>query len=97
MGNRLYTAGIVVFWVAAMSWLVAEKILPPFYTGEPPVTGTIHQNKPVAWQIDIDDRACGTAVLQAVDGGDGTREVHSCLKIRRLHDPRLLRFGLPRS
>ncbi len=87
MGNRLYTAGIVVFWVAAMSWLVAEKILPPFYTGDPPITGTIHQDRPVAWQIHIDNRECGTAVLQAIDSGDGTHEVHSCLEIGRLPRP----------
>ena len=84
MSNRLYVAGVVVFWFASMTWLVTEKVLPPFFQGEAPSTGTLRQEEPVAWAIHVDNHPCGEAVLQAIPGGGGVREVHSHVSIRRI-------------
>ena len=90
MSNRLYVAGIVVFWLASMSWLVTEKVLPPFFSGDAPRTGALRQDEPVAWRIDLDQSPCGEAVLQAVPGGQGVREVHSHVAVRSIPLPQAL-------
>lgn len=90
MSNRLYVGGIVVFWLAAMTWLVTERVLPPFFTGEAPRSGALRQNEPVAWRIDLDGAVCGRAVVQATPGGQGIREVHSLVRVDRLPRPRAL-------
>ena len=33
-----YRLAVFALWLAAMSWLAVGKILPPFFTGEPPVS-----------------------------------------------------------
>ncbi|MGL4512788.1 MAG: hypothetical protein ACRCT8_06830 [Lacipirellulaceae bacterium] len=88
MGNRLYTGGVVLLWLASMTWLVSARILPPFFEGEPPVSGLARQDDPVAWGIRVDGAPCGLAVLQAVDGGMGTKEVHSWLTLTRVPRPK---------
>ena len=88
MGNRLYVATVTIVWLAAMGWLVSERVLPPFFRGEPPVSGSLRQTDPVAWRIEMDDQRCGVAVLQAVDGGNGVIEVHSLLSLDRLPSPK---------
>ena len=39
MGNRIFVAVVLLLWASTMSWLVVEKILPPFFSGEPPTHG----------------------------------------------------------
>lgn len=36
MGNRIFVAVVLLLWATTMSWLVFAKILPPFFSGEPP-------------------------------------------------------------
>ena len=36
MYSRWFNAAVVVLWLATMSWLVTEKVLPPLLVGEPP-------------------------------------------------------------
>lgn len=86
-GNRLYAAAVIVFWLAAMSWLVTDRILPPFFDGDAPRMRLSHQTEPVAWRIEMEGSPCGTAVLQAVAGDSGTREVHSRIQLDRLKAP----------
>lgn len=87
MGNRLYTTAVVVFWLAAMGWLLTNRILPPFFGGEAPQTSLAYQVRPVAWRIKLDDIPCGTAVLQATEAAGGVREVHSVLNLTRMPAP----------
>lgn len=94
MGNRLYSAGVVLFWLATMSWLVGEKVAPGWMAEAPPPTGTLRQDSPVAWAIDIDGVDCGAAVLQAVGGEEDVREVHSFVKLERIPRPQSLPFWL---
>lgn len=88
MSNRLYTGTVIVFWIASMTWLVTERIIPPFFGGDAPVTLVSSQIRPVAWKIEMDGRPCGQAVLQAVQGIGGTKEVHSVLKLDGVTAPK---------
>lgn len=87
MGNRLYTGAVVVGWLAAMSWLVTERILPPLTGERAPMARLSRQTEPVAWRIEMDGAPCGMAVLQSVDATGGAKEVHSVLKIDHTEAP----------
>lgn len=76
MGNKVYTAVVVLLWTAAMGWLVSAKILPPFLRGEPP-RASHNGNRPVCWRVTVGPQEIGHAVSQAVEGAGGTKEVHS--------------------
>lgn len=94
MGNRLYAAAVVVFWLASMTWLVTDRILPPFFGGDAPATRVSNQLEPVAWRIEMDGSPCGEAVLQAVRGDSGVREVHSLIQLDRVEAPDAAPFWL---
>lgn len=64
-----------------MSWLLVAKILPPFRGGEPPTTTPEPGDAPAAWRIQLNDRQCGLAVIQAVDGAAESTEIHSCITL----------------
>lgn len=76
MGNRIFVSVIVLFWAATMSWLVIDKILPPFFHGEPPKPGML-RDEPVCWDIACSGREIGFAVSQVVPGALDTTEIHS--------------------
>lgn len=84
MGNRIFVGLVVILWAVTMSWLVVEKILPPFYSGEPPTLGVIEQDEPVCWQIEYDGRAVGIAVRQAVPGAQSTTEIFSRVRLENI-------------
>src|SRR5262245_53997078 len=77
MGNRIFVAVVLLLWASTMSWLVVEKILPPFFSGEPPTHGLVQEKLPVCWQIECAGRTVAYAVCQAVPGALSTTEVHS--------------------
>jgi hypothetical protein len=76
MGNRIFVATVVLLWATTMSWLVVDKILPPFFLGEPPQTGVL-RDEPVCWDVALQDQPIGFAVSQAVPGTLSTMELHS--------------------
>jgi hypothetical protein len=76
MGNRIFVAVVVLLWATTMSWLVVDKILPPFLQGEPPKAGTL-RDEPVCWDISFKDQPIGHAVSQVVPGALSTLELHS--------------------
>ena len=41
MGNRVFVGVVVMLWAGTMSWLLASRILPPFFHGEPPTHGAL--------------------------------------------------------
>jgi hypothetical protein len=62
-GTRL---AVVVFWLAMMLWLIAEKVLPPLLVGEPPSyknivddLGDEQQLRPVEWVLRWNGRSVG--------------------------------------
>jgi len=76
MGNRIFVAVVVLLWATTMSWLVVDKILPPFFHGEPPRAGAL-RDEPVCWDISFEGRRMGMAVSQVVPGALATTELHS--------------------
>ena len=77
MGNKIFVAVVTLLWGATMSWLLVAKILPPFFNGDPPSTGTLLKNQAVAWSIEVDGAPVGYAVSQAVAGALDATEIHS--------------------
>lgn len=87
-GNRLYTGAVIVGWLTAMTWLVTDRILPPFYRGDVPISRPSNQIEPVAWRIEMEGKECGLAVLQAVAGEGGVKEVHSLMQLNHVETPK---------
>lgn len=91
MTNRWFNAGILVFWLVAMSWLLTQKVLPPMLAGEPPdydsalPVGEAAEAPPapVCWRLNWDGRVIGTAASQAVATDDGA-ELRSVIRFSRL-------------
>ena len=77
MGNRIFVALVLLLWATTMSWLMVAKILPPFFSGEPPKQGALLQTDPVCWEIECNGQSVGYAVRQAVPGAQSTTEVLS--------------------
>ena len=90
MTNRWFNAGVLVFWLAAMSWLLTQKVLPPMLAGEPPdydaalpVGEIVTVPPPVCWRLNWDGRVIGTAASQPVATEDGA-ELRSVIHFTRL-------------
>jgi hypothetical protein len=77
MGNRIFVGVVVVLWTGTMSWLMVDRILPPFFHGDPPTHGSMARDVPNCWEIFYGGRSVGHAVSQAVPGALGTTEIHS--------------------
>lgn len=88
MGGKLYTSGVILVWLGVMSWLVSERILPSFFRGEPPQSRVSHQTNPVAWHIQVDNKPCGIAVVQAVNSENNAKSVHSIVSLDRIPWPK---------
>jgi hypothetical protein len=90
MSSRGYNAIVVLFWLATMTWLVVDKLLPPLLRGEPPTYRTIvaadadQAPTPVAWRLLWNGRPIGRADGHTVRTSDGMTELHSRLEIDRL-------------
>ncbi len=81
MGGRAFNTAVVLVWLAAMSWLVVVKVLPPLQVGEPPSYKAILSNSteqpPVCWVIRWNDESVGFAASRVVEQVDNMREIHS--------------------
>jgi hypothetical protein len=53
MGNRIFIVAVVLLWTCTMSWLMVDRILPPFFQGDPPSHGAVIQEEPHCWQIEF--------------------------------------------
>jgi hypothetical protein len=74
-----YRLAVFALWLAAMSWLTIEKILPPFFTGEPPVYESTGDGPrpPVAWYLYWGERRLGWALSEMNQQSTDTTEIHS--------------------
>ena len=84
MYSRWFEVTVVLLWLATMSWLVTQKILPPILTGRPPNYRTIIEARrlepPVGWTMFWNDRPIGWALNTTV------RQPHRLTEIRgRVH------------
>ena len=77
MGNRIFVAVVILIWLGATSWLVVNKILPPFYYGEPPAAARATSESIVCWRVFWGTRRVGWAASQTTAGVLGTTELHS--------------------
>ncbi len=83
MGNRVFTALVLVLWIVSMTWLVGAKIMPAFLQGEAPPTGT-PALEPVSWSISMAGKNVGIAAYQVVSGAEKTSEIHSRVRLRQV-------------
>jgi hypothetical protein len=81
MGSRAFNTAVVLVWLAAMSWLVIEKVLPPLQVGEPPnykaILAGAAEQPPVCWAIRWNDQPIGFAASVIITRDDNMREIHS--------------------
>jgi hypothetical protein len=84
MGNKIFIAVVTLLWGATMSWLLVAKILPPFFNGDPPSTGSVLNKQAVAWSIEVEGDRVGYAVSQSVPGALDATEIHSRVSISNI-------------
>lgn len=80
MTIRWYRLAVFALWLAAMSWLTVRKILPPFFTGKPPIYESANGDKPrppVAWYIYLNQCRLGWALSEISQQTTDTTEIHS--------------------
>ncbi len=80
---------VVLFWMATMSWLVVEKVLPPLERGDPPTFhsayGDLDPEAPaIGWTVAWNDRPIGWAASRVLHPNSGLYEVHSRVHFSRL-------------
>lgn len=66
MFGRTFNGLVVVFWMIAMTWLLAEKVIPPMLGGDPPdyqsvLEPTTPEELPDAWKLRWKERTVGFA------------------------------------
>lgn len=88
MYGRLYLAVVIALWLASMSWLVSEKVLPPLRVGDPPSYGSVvdatHQRPPVGWRMLFNGRPLGWAVTSIEELPTGGMSLRSRVRFDRL-------------
>ncbi len=59
---------VVLFWAVSTGWLVSQKIAPLLFTGEPPSSYFVPEDRkaPVAWTVLWNDEVVGWAVSECV-------------------------------
>jgi hypothetical protein len=66
MQSRWFDATVVMLWLATMSWLVTQKVLPPLLVGEPPsyrqIVDAQESLPPVGWRLSLNDQQVGWAL-----------------------------------
>jgi hypothetical protein len=80
MTIRWYRLAVFALWLAAMSWLAVRKILPPFFSGEPPTYESADAEKPhppTAWYLFLNERPLGWALSEINQQSTDTSEIHS--------------------
>jgi hypothetical protein len=79
MNSRWFNAIVVLLWLAAMSWLVKEKVLPPLLVGDPPDYARIVEAQkgapPVGWRMAINGRPLGWALSDTRSEPTGLTEI----------------------
>ena len=80
MHSRWFNAAVVMLWLATMSWLVTEKVLPPLLVGEPPSYSRIVEAQkdapPVGWRMSLNGRPLGWALSDTKLQPTGLTEIH---------------------
>ena len=79
MYSRWFNIAVVVLWLATMSWLVQDKVLPLLSIGEPPRLPELVDPQlarpPVGWDIFVDQKRLGWALTETVLQDSGMRSI----------------------
>jgi hypothetical protein len=87
MPHRVTSVGIVALWVAAMAWLVWEKVLPTLLIGDPPTYAEILENElpaNVSWDLLWNERPLGWASSRTLRQHDGVTFMQSHVHFNEL-------------
>lgn len=88
MHSRWYIAGVVLLWLASMTWLVHEKMLHALLVGEPPSTRTVLEaqegNPPVCWDMAWNGTRLGWAISATAPMERGLTESRSRVHFDRV-------------
>ncbi len=89
MEHRWTSIVITLFWLATMSWLMIEKVLPPLRRGDPPSFRSIYGNldasaEPIRWSVIWNGNPIGWAKSCAAHPTAGMTEVHSHVHFSRI-------------
>jgi hypothetical protein len=81
MYNRFFNLTVALLWVASMTWLVTQKMLPTLRIGEPPSYQTILESQKedpvVGWNLKLHDREIGWALSRTERLSSGIVEIVS--------------------
>ena len=98
MHGRWFNSGVLLLWLATMTWLVKEKVLPPMLVGEPPDFSQIvkaqEEAPPVAWRILCNGRRIGWALSDAKLQSNDLTEIHGRVHVRALKLTETMSGGL---
>ncbi|MEI8372395.1 MAG: hypothetical protein WCJ35_06110 [Planctomycetota bacterium] len=87
MKTRWYRLAVLALWLTAMSWLAIRKIMPPFFSGEPPIYESADADKhppPVAWCLFLNEHRLGWALSEICQQSTDTTEIHSLVHFDHL-------------
>jgi hypothetical protein len=89
MTHRLVMLAVVACWLASMSWLFVEKILPTIRGGQRPDFDAVlpaedEPPQPVCWEIMFNGESIGRASSLAVRDADGAGHIESTVDFERL-------------
>jgi len=88
MFGRLFTGAVIVLWLASMTWLLGEKVIPPLLGGDPPdylgeLAHVSQESPPDAWRLRWKERTIGFAASELVPRADGV-DRHSFVEFEEL-------------
>ena len=89
MEHRWTNVVVSLFWLATMSWLMIEKVLPPLRRGDPPSFRSVYADvdataAPIAWSVTWNDSPIGWATSRATHPTAGMTEIHSRVHFERI-------------
>jgi len=76
MFGRIFNGLVIIFWMIAMTWLLAEKVIPPMLGGDPPdyqsvLAPATEEKLPDAWKLRWKERTVGFAASRVEERPSG--------------------------
>jgi len=88
MYSRWMNLAVLALWLASMSWLLTQKVLPPMFVGDPPSYETIldvpEDHPPTGWNLAINGQPLGWAVTDVQRSDSGVTEIQNHVHFDRL-------------
>jgi hypothetical protein len=101
MHTRWFSVAVVLLWLAAMTWLVVCKVLPPLLTGEQPslpeTLDAQQHEAPVGWRLSLNGRKLGWAISVTSLRPDDSTQIRSRVHFDHLPLEQFMRGWLIRQ